>query len=77
MNIKTCVLDTYKQLNRYDYVQRMDQEMLPTWILEWCPPDRRRKGRPRNLWMLGVTKGMRKRGIGDLEWVDREGGDEK
>ena len=42
-------------------------------MLEWCPPGRRRKGRPRNSWMQDVTTGMREPGIGDLEWVDREG----
>jgi hypothetical protein len=60
-------------LNWYDHVQRMDQERLPRRILEWCPTGGRRKGRPRNSWMQEVTTGMRERGIGDLEWVDREG----
>ena len=55
----------YKQLNWYGHVQRMDQERLPRRILEWCPPGRRRKGRPRNSWMQEVTTGMRERGIGD------------
>ena len=73
MNIKDSVLDyiRYKQLNWYGHVQRM--ERLPRSILEWCPPGRRRKGRPRNSWMQEVTTGMSERGIGDLEWVDREG----
>ena len=75
MNIENSVLDyiRYKQFNWYDHVQRIDQERLPRRILEWCPPGRRRKGRPRNLWMQEVTTGMRERGNGDLEWVDREG----
>ena len=74
MNIKNSVLDyiTYKQLNWYGHVQRMDQERLPRRILEWCPPGRRRKGRPRKSWMQEVTTGMREQGIGDLEWIDRE-----
>ena len=52
---------------------RLDQERLPTRILEWCPPGRRRKERPRKSGMQEVTTGMRERGIDDLEWVDREG----
>ena len=52
---------------------RMDQEMFPRRILEWWPPGRRRKGRPRNSWMQEVTTGTRERGISDLERVDREG----
>ena len=51
----------------------MDQERLPRRILEWCPPGKRRKGRPGNSWMEEVTTGMRERGIADLEWVAREG----
>ena len=76
MNIKNSVLDyniRYKQLNWYDHVQRMYQERLPRRILEWCPPGRRRKERPRNSWMQEVTTGMRERGTDDLKWVDREG----
>ena len=75
MNIKNFVLDyiRYKQLNWYGHVQRIDQERLPRRILVWWPPGRRRKGRPRNSWMREVKTGMRERGIGDLEWVDREG----
>ena len=50
MDIKNSVLDyiRYKQLNWYGHVQRIDQERLPKRILDWCPPGRRRKGRPRN-----------------------------
>ena len=76
MNIKNSVLDyiKYEQLNWYGHVKRMDQERrLPRRILEWCPPGRRRKGRPRNSWMQEVTTGMREWGICDWEWVDREG----
>ena len=75
MDIKSSVLDyiKYKQLNVYGHLQRLDQERLPRSILERCPPKKRRKGRPRNSWMQEVTTGMKERGIGDLEWVDREG----
>ena len=55
----------------------MDQERLPRRILEWCPPVRRRKGRPRNSWMLEVTTGKREREIGDLEWSTERDGERK
>ena len=55
----------------------MAQERLPRKILEWHPPGRRRKGRPRNSRMQEITTGMRERGIGDLEWVDKTGGERK
>ena len=41
-------------------------------IVEWCPPGRRRKRRPRNSWMQEVTSGMREKGINSMEWIDRE-----
>ena len=64
MNIKHCILDyiRYKQLNWYDHVKRMDEERLPRKMLEWCPPGRRRRERPRNSWMQEVATGMRERG---------------
>ena len=66
MNIKNSVLDyiRYKQLNCHKHMQRIDQERLPRRILEWCPPGRRRKGRPRNSWIQEDTTGIRERGIG-------------
>ena len=54
-------------------MQRMDEERSPPKILEWCPPGRRRKGRPRNLCTQEVTTGMIGRRIDHFEWVDREG----
>ena len=56
-------------------MHRMNQERLPRRILEWRPPGRQ-KGRPRYSWMQ-VTTEMRETAIGDLEWVDREGGRER
>ena len=41
----------------------MNEERLPRKSLEWCPPGRSRKGRPRNSWMQEVTTGMREEGI--------------
>ena len=51
------------------YQERMNEEMLPGKILEWCMPGRRRrrKGRPRNSWMQEVTTGLRKKGINSIE----------
>jgi hypothetical protein len=74
MNIKNSVLNyiRYAQLNWYGHVRRMDEGRLSRKKFEWCPPGRRRKGRPRNLWMLEVTTGMREEGIKNIEWVDRD-----
>ena len=50
----------------------MNEERLPPKILEWCPPGRSRKGRPRNSWKQEVTTEMREKGIKNLDWVDRK-----
>ena len=73
MNIKNSVYYyiRYTQLNWYSLVQRMDEERLPLNILEWYPLGRR-KGRSRNSLMHEVTRGMREKGITNIEWVDRE-----
>ena len=57
-------------------MQRIYQARLPRRILEWCPPGRRRKGRPRNTWMQEITTGMREGRIGDLG-MGRQRGVEK
>ena len=45
MSIKNSVLDyiRYKQLDWYGHVQRVDEEMLPRKILEWCPTWKKKK----------------------------------
>ena len=48
----------------------MNEERLPRRIFEWSPHGKRRKGRPRNLWMREVTTEMREKGITSMEWID-------
>ena len=71
MNIKNSLLDylRYKQLNGYSHVQRMSEEIF---FLEWCPPGRKRKGRPQNYWMQEVSTGMREKEINNMGWIDKE-----
>ena len=78
MSIKDSVLDyvRYKQLSWYGHVQGMDHERFPRRIFEWCPPERRRKGRPRNSWMQEVTTGMGEMGINNLGWIEKKSGEE-
>ena len=40
--------------------------------IEWYPPGRRRKRRPRNSWILEVTIGMRDKRIYKNKWIDME-----
>jgi hypothetical protein len=50
----------------------MNEERLTRKILDWCPPGRRRKRRPRNSWIQEVTTGMREKGINNIEWAKGE-----
>ena len=65
MNIRNSVSNymSYKQLNWHSLVRRINEERLPQKVVEWLPPARIRKGRPRNLLMQEVTSGMREKGI--------------
>ena len=48
-----------------------EERLLPQKMLEWCPPGRKRNGRPRNSRMQEVT-GMREKGI-NIEWAEKKG----
>ena len=59
-------------MNWYGHVRRMNEERLPRKILEWYPPGRRRKERPRNSWLQELKPGMREKGINSMEWIDKQ-----
>jgi hypothetical protein len=42
-----------KQLQRYGHVQRMEERRLPKEVMKWCPPGRRKLGRPKLTWTDG------------------------
>ena len=46
----------------------MNEERHPRKNVEWCPPEKRTKGRPRNSWMQEVTTGMRQGEGGLVIW---------
>jgi hypothetical protein len=43
-----------KRLERYGHVKRMSDERIPKLVMEWIPLERRKRGRPRKIWMEGV-----------------------
>jgi hypothetical protein len=43
-----------KRLQWYGHVKRMQKERLPKLIMEQIPGERRKRGRPRKIWMKGV-----------------------
>jgi hypothetical protein len=48
-----------KRLQWYGNVKRMQEERLSKLIMEWIPGKRRKRGRPRKMWMEGVRAAMK------------------
>jgi hypothetical protein len=61
-----------KRLQYYGHVKRMPEERIPTLILEWVPEERRKRGRPRKIWMEGVHAAMTARNLEQRQWRNRE-----
>ncbi|KAJ4446112.1 hypothetical protein ANN_12804 [Periplaneta americana] len=51
--------------------QKMPEQRLPKIIMEWIPPERRKKGRPKKTWMEGVLAAMDAR-LEPGQWMNRE-----
>jgi hypothetical protein len=51
-----------KRLRRFGHVKLIPRNRLPRKILEWEPEGTRRKGRPKEKWIVGVRRSMAKQG---------------
>ena len=47
-----------KRLQWYGQFERMPEERITKLIMEWTPPERRKRGRPRKTWLQGVQAAM-------------------
>lgn len=74
MNIATSIIDTIeaKKLRWYGHVCRMANTRWPKRIVNWNPPQRRRRGRPRTSWRDGIDSAMRNRNLNAEDWRDRK-----
>ena len=61
-----------KRLQWLGHVKRMQEETIPTLIMEWVPLERRKRGRPRKMWMEGVQAAMTTRNLETDQWRNRE-----
>ena len=61
-----------KRLQWYGHVKRMKEERLPKLIMEWIPGERRKRGRPRKTWMVGVGAAMKTRHLEADQWLNRK-----
>ena len=61
-----------QQLVWYGHVRRMGPERLPRQVLEWIPPERRKRGRPPATWIQGISKAMSARNLSEDDWQNRQ-----
>ena len=61
-----------KRLQWYDHVKRMPEDRIPKLIMEWTPPERRKIGHPRKMWIEGVQAAMVTRNLEIDQWRTRE-----
>jgi len=61
-----------KRLKWYGHVKRMQDERLPKLIMELIPGERRKRERPRKMWMEGVRAAMRTRHLEEDQWLNRK-----
>jgi hypothetical protein len=61
-----------KRLQWYGQVKRMPVERIPKLIMEWVPEARRKRGRPRKMWMEGVQTAMTARNLEQDQQRNRE-----
>lgn len=62
-----------QQLTWYGHVQRMGELRLPKKAMDWVPPHRRKRGRPKKTWKEGIANAMSDRDLREGQWSDRRG----
>jgi hypothetical protein len=60
-----------KRLQWYGHVKRMQEDRLLKLIMEWIPGERRKRRRPRKMWMEGVRAAMKTRHLEAEQWLKR------
>jgi hypothetical protein len=74
LNVTRSLLDDIntKQLKWCGHVQRMEAGRLPKKEMEWSPPGRRKRGRPKATWAEGIRGLMGGKGLLEEDWNDRD-----
>jgi len=52
---------------------RAPKEIIPKLIMEWTPPERKKRGSPRKTWIEGVQAAMATRNLEPDQWRNRNG----
>lgn len=61
-----------RQLVWFGHTKRMDENRWPRKVLEWIPPERRKRGRPRRSWRDGIEEAMKFRNLAENTCHDRK-----
>jgi hypothetical protein len=61
-----------KRLQWYGHVKRMPEDRIPKLTMEWIPTERRKRRRPRKMWMEGVQAAMTTINLEPDQWRNRE-----
>jgi len=74
MNVVRSLLDDIKtkQLQWYGHVQRMEEGRLRKEVMNWSPPERRNRGRPKATWAEGIRGLMGEKGLMEEDWRQLE-----
>jgi hypothetical protein len=57
--------------NKHTNNKRIIKEKKRKEVLEWRPPGRRKRGRPKLTWAEGIRGMMAKKGLKEEDWADR------
>ena len=49
----------------------MEEGRLQNEVMKWCPPGRRKRGRPKLTWAEGIRGLMGEKGLMEKDWNDR------
>jgi hypothetical protein len=73
MNVGRSLLDDIKtkQLQWHGHVQRMEEGILPKKVMQWRPPGRTKRSRPKLTWAEGTRGLMGEKGLLEEDWNDR------
>jgi len=58
-----------KQLIWYGHVQRMEENRLPKQIM--IPVGKRRRGRPKIIWEMGIRRVISEKNLAEEQWNNR------
>jgi hypothetical protein len=50
----------------------MEEGRLPKQVMNWSPPGRRKRGRPKLTWVEGTRGLMAEKGLMEEDWNDRD-----